>query len=173
VLAPYVLPELLATCAARHPGLRLDTYEVDLDVLAQGVISGRFELGLGYELAPDPRPRQAGRHRRRRQNPSMGEVLRRGWHPEFIRAKQSDARVLIVGAGPAGLEAARALGVRGYDAVLAEAGRQLGGRVAKEAWLPGLAAWIRVLDYREQALSELESVEIYPESAMSAADIIE
>jgi len=55
VLAPYVLPELLATCAERHPGLRLDTYEVDLDRLAQGVISGRFELGLGYELAPDAR----------------------------------------------------------------------------------------------------------------------
>jgi len=55
VLAPYVLPELLATCAERHPGLRLDTCEVDLDALAQGVISGRFELGLGYELAPDPR----------------------------------------------------------------------------------------------------------------------
>ena len=55
VLAPYVLPELLATCAERHPGLRLDTYEVDLDALAQGVIGGRFELGLGYELAPDPR----------------------------------------------------------------------------------------------------------------------
>ncbi len=50
-----MLPELLATCAGRHPGLRLDTYEVDLDALAQGVISGRFELGLGYELAPDPR----------------------------------------------------------------------------------------------------------------------
>ena len=56
VLAPYVLPELLATCAERHPGLRLDTYEVDLDTLAQEVISGRFELGLGYELAaPDAR----------------------------------------------------------------------------------------------------------------------
>jgi DNA-binding transcriptional LysR family regulator len=55
VLAPYVVPELLATCAERYPALRLDTYEVDLDALAQGVISGRFELGLGYRLAPDPR----------------------------------------------------------------------------------------------------------------------
>jgi DNA-binding transcriptional LysR family regulator len=55
VLAPYVLPELLATSAERYPGLRLDTCEVDLDALAQGVISGRFELGLGYQLALDPR----------------------------------------------------------------------------------------------------------------------
>ncbi len=55
VLAPYVLPDLIATCAERHPRLRLDTHEVDLDALAEGVLSGRFELGLGYELAPDPR----------------------------------------------------------------------------------------------------------------------
>jgi DNA-binding transcriptional LysR family regulator len=55
VLAPYVLPDLLATCAERYPQLRLDTREVDLDALAEGVLSGRFELGLGYELAPDPR----------------------------------------------------------------------------------------------------------------------
>ena len=52
--------------------------------------------------------------------------------------------MLIVGAGPAGLEATRALGIRGYDVVLTEASRELGGRVAKEARLPGLAAWIRV-----------------------------
>ena len=55
VLAPYVLPDLIATCAERYPQLRLDTHEVDLDALADGVLSGRFELGLGYELAPDPR----------------------------------------------------------------------------------------------------------------------
>ena len=107
------------------------------------------------------------------QNPSMGEEFRRGWHPEFVRARESDARVLIVGAGPAGLEAARALGLRGYEVVLTEADREIGGRVAKEARLPGLAAWVRVLDYREQALSELKNVEIFRQSPMSAQDIAE
>ena len=103
----------------------------------------------------------------------MGEEFRRGWHPEFVRARESDARVLIVGAGPAGLEAARALGLRGYEVVLTEADREIGGRVTKEARLPGLAAWIRVLDYREQALSELKNVEIFRQSPMSAQDIAE
>jgi dimethylamine/trimethylamine dehydrogenase len=107
------------------------------------------------------------------QNPSMGEEFRRGWHPEFIRARESDARVLIVGAGPAGLEAARALGLRGYEVVLTEADREIGGRVMKEARLPGLAAWIRVLDYREQALSELKNVEVFRQSTMSAQEIAE
>jgi dimethylamine/trimethylamine dehydrogenase len=82
------------------------------------------------------------------QNPSMGEEWRRGWHPERIRPRASDASVLIVGAGPAGLEAARALGQRGYQVMLAEAGRELGGRVVREASLPGLASWRRVAEYR-------------------------
>ena len=42
------------------------------------------------------------------QNPSVGEEWRRDWHPERIPAKGSDDSVLVVGAGPAGLEAARA-----------------------------------------------------------------
>ena len=87
------------------------------------------------------------------QNPSMGEEWRRGWHPERIRPAASDASVLIVGAGPAGLEAARALGQRGYQVLLAEAGRSLGGRVVREALLPGLAAWRRVAEYRIGQLS--------------------
>ncbi|OIJ27537.1 oxidoreductase [Nocardioides luteus] len=107
------------------------------------------------------------------QNPSMGEEWRRGWHPERIRAKESDSRVLVVGAGPSGLEAARALGLRGYDVVLAEAGRDLGGRVTAESKLPGLSAWGRVKEYREAVLADLPNVEIYRESPMAAADIVE
>ncbi|MCH7555815.1 MAG: NADH:flavin oxidoreductase, partial [Proteobacteria bacterium] len=53
------------------------------------------------------------------QNPTMGEEWRRGWHPEKIAPKGSDAKVLIVGAGPAGLEAARARGKSGYPVMLA------------------------------------------------------
>ncbi len=88
------------------------------------------------------------------QNPSMGEEWRRGWHPERIRpAVSSGASVLVVGAGPAGLEAARALGQRGYPVLLAEASRSLGGRVVREASLPGLAAWRRVAEYRIGQLS--------------------
>jgi dimethylamine/trimethylamine dehydrogenase len=107
------------------------------------------------------------------QNPSMGEEFRRGWHPEQIRVRGSDSRILVVGAGPAGLEAARALGVRGYDVVLAEATRNLGGRVARESKLPGLAAWARVLDYRQQAIEAMPNVEVYRESRMNADDIME
>lgn len=107
------------------------------------------------------------------QNPTVGEEWRRGWHPERIRPKASDAKVLVVGAGPAGLEAAVSLGQRGYEVVLAEADpRELGGRVALEARLPGLAAWIRVLDYRVAQLRRLRNVEIARGSTVTAAEVL-
>jgi dimethylamine/trimethylamine dehydrogenase len=107
------------------------------------------------------------------QNPTMGEEFRRGWHPEKIRTKASDSSVLVVGAGPAGLEAARSLGNRGYAVSLAEATRALGGRVARESKLPSLSAWIRVVDYREQQIRKLDNVDVFMQSEMTADDIIE
>ncbi len=107
------------------------------------------------------------------QNPTMGEEWRRGWHPERIEAKGSEAKVLVVGAGPAGLEAARALGQRGYRVVLAEAGRELGGRVRREAALPGLGEWIRVRDYRSQQIDAMDNVEVYRESELGVDDVLE
>ena len=107
------------------------------------------------------------------QNPTMGEEWRKGWHPEKAKPAASDASVLIVGAGPAGLEAARTLGLRGYTVMLAEATRELGGRVAREAALPGMSEYIRVRDYREQQLLKMPNVEVFRESRMTAEDVLE
>ena len=106
------------------------------------------------------------------QNPSMGEEWRKGWHPEKVPPKGSDARILIVGAGPAGLEAARALGARGYEVMLAEATRVLGGRVVREAALPGMSEYIRVRDYREQQLLNMPNVQIFRESGLTVDDVL-
>ncbi len=107
------------------------------------------------------------------QNPSMGEEWRRGWHPERIRPRRTTAKVLVVGAGPAGLEAAMMLGRRGYDVALAEAATELGGRVARERKLPGLAAWGRVADYRTYQLGQMANVEIYRGNRLSADEILD
>ena len=107
------------------------------------------------------------------QNPTMAEEWRRGWHPERVRPKGSDREVLIVGAGPAGLEAAQVLGKRGYEVTLAEASRELGGRVATESRLPGLGAWIRVRDYRRGQIDKLANVKVYLGNRLGAAEILE
>lgn len=107
------------------------------------------------------------------QNPTFMEEWRKGWHPEKIQAKGDSESVLVVGAGPAGLEAATALGARGYTVALAEAGTELGGRVAKECQLPGLAAWGRVRDYREFQIQKMPNVDVYFDSFLSAGDVME
>ena len=107
------------------------------------------------------------------QNPTVGEEWRRGWHPERIEAKGSDDTVLVVGAGPAGLEAARALGQRGYEVHLAEAGTELGGRVTQESSLPGLSAWARVRDWRVGRIREMANVEVYLDSELTPEGIRE
>jgi dimethylamine/trimethylamine dehydrogenase len=107
------------------------------------------------------------------QNPTMGEEYRKGWHPEIVPPKGSDASVLVVGAGPAGLECARALGQRGYAVRLAEAEEELGGRVTRESKLPGLSAWARVRDHRLLQIDKIPNVTVYPASRLTAADIPE
>lgn len=55
VLAPYVLPELLASASARHQLLEITTSEVDLAALVEGIVHGRFDLAIGYDLTADSR----------------------------------------------------------------------------------------------------------------------
>ncbi len=107
------------------------------------------------------------------QNPSMGEEWRRGWHPEKIRPKEQDQHILVVGAGPSGLEAARALGQRGYQVTLADRASEAGGRVARESRLPGLSAWGRVRDWRLLQLHKLPNVSLYLESDMTPETVAE
>ncbi|XDA97274.1 FAD-dependent oxidoreductase [Sulfitobacter sp. LCG007] len=107
------------------------------------------------------------------QNPTFMEEWRKGWHPETMNAKGESSNVLIVGSGPAGLEAARALSLRGYDVAVAEAREEIGGRVARERLLPGLAAWGRVVDYRQYQLSQRANVETYIGSELDAGQVLD
>ncbi len=111
------------------------------------------------------------------QNPTMGEEWRKGWHPERLPASKNSVQqreqVLIVGAGPAGLEAARVLGLAGFKVLIAEATRQPGGRVRRESRLPGLNEWSRVTDWRLQQLLKLPNVELFLDSPMQAADVFD
>jgi dimethylamine/trimethylamine dehydrogenase len=109
------------------------------------------------------------------QNATSGEEYRRGWHPErFSRAANADNDVLVVGAGPAGMECARVLGERGYRRVhLVDAGKEIGGHVRWTVTLPGLGKWARVIDYRKIQLAKLKNVTHVPRTQLSTEAILE
>ncbi len=106
------------------------------------------------------------------QNPTMGEEWRRGWHPERIE-RGAGGSVLIVGAGPSGLEAAHILGRRGFTVTLADASNQPGGRVTMESRLPGLSEWARVRDYRLTQIRSMTNVSLYLGNRLSAGEVNE
>ena len=75
-----------------------------------------------------------------------------GWEgiePGVEGSASRGASVLVVGGGPAGLEAARAAASRGYEVTLREQADELGGALRTAAGLPGLERMNRYLDWLE------------------------
>jgi dimethylamine/trimethylamine dehydrogenase len=108
------------------------------------------------------------------QNPTIGEEYRRGWHPErTVRARSADKSVLVVGAGPAGLECATVLAQQGVEQVhLVDASPRPGGHFAWVPQLPGLAEWARVVDYREALAERLRNLVVVPNRRLSFEDVL-
>ena len=107
------------------------------------------------------------------QNATSMEEYRRGWHPEKFEKTADPCSVLVVGAGPAGMECARVLGERGYEVHLREAESEIGGRVRDIQRYPGLSEWGRVITYRQIQLDKLKNVEVHTGvGEMSADDVL-
>jgi dimethylamine/trimethylamine dehydrogenase len=108
------------------------------------------------------------------QNPTVGEEFRRGWHPErFETASNSSKSVLVVGAGPAGMECAMVLGKRGMSAVhLVEEGEAIGGCMRSISAYPHLGEWARVINYRRIQLDKLSNVEIVLNTRLDAEGVL-
>ena len=123
------------------------------------------------------------------QNATAGEEYRRGWHPEkFHPAGNREKSVLVIGAGPAGMECAMVLGKRQMSAVhLVEAGKEIGGCVnwisqlghsdGKENLFRGrargLGEWKRIVNYRQIQLDKLKNVEVHVGSRLSTEQVLE
>ncbi len=107
------------------------------------------------------------------QNATAGEEYRRGWHPErFERAANADRDVLVIGAGPAGMECAIVLGKRGMRRVhLVEAEAEIGGIMRWVPRLPGRGEWARVLNWRRIQLEKLRNVEVLTGSRLDAESV--
>jgi dimethylamine/trimethylamine dehydrogenase len=109
------------------------------------------------------------------QNATAGEEYRRGWHPErFEPAANAENDVLVIGAGPAGMECAMVLGRRGMRRVhLVEAQDDMGGIMRWIPQLPGLGEWARVVNYRKIQIDKLKNVEFIPDTALDANGVKE
>jgi 2,4-dienoyl-CoA reductase-like NADH-dependent reductase (Old Yellow Enzyme family)/thioredoxin reductase len=68
--------------------------------------------------------------------------------PQTISKAERRKKVVIVGAGPAGLEAARVAGERGHDVVVFEAAGSPGGQVRLTALSPRRRDMIGIIDWR-------------------------
>jgi dimethylamine/trimethylamine dehydrogenase len=109
------------------------------------------------------------------QNATAGEEYRRGWHPErFEKASNSANDVVVIGAGPAGMECAMVLGKRGMRRVhLVDEGPQMGGHLRWVTTLPGLGTWARVIQYREAQIGKLRNVAFIPGTRLDLESSLE
>jgi 2,4-dienoyl-CoA reductase-like NADH-dependent reductase (Old Yellow Enzyme family) len=87
-------------------------------------------------------------------NPATG---REASMPHIIRPRSDGPRrrIVVVGAGPAGLEAARVSAERGHDVVLVEAADQAGGQVRLAARSPKRRELIGIADWRVERCTAL------------------
>jgi dimethylamine/trimethylamine dehydrogenase len=109
------------------------------------------------------------------QNATLGEEFRRGWHPErFKPAANAEKTVLVLGAGPAGMECAMVLGRRGMSAVhLVDAQDAIGGCMRRISAFPDLGEWGRVINHRQVQLDKLGNVEVILKTQLDAEAVFE
>ena len=136
--------------ATARPVVGISRLGMDLDLAASFVASGAIDLvGMGRSQLADPHTvlkTEQGRRAEIRPCIATGECAREfiakqkrmqcAVNPElgneFRRTMQLSTRprrVVVIGAGPAGMEAARSAAIRGHEVVLLEAASDVGGQL--------------------------------------------
>jgi len=100
-------------------------------------------------------------------NPVIGSELR--WEQQYRPAEQAK-RVVVVGGGLAGCEAARIAALRGHQVTLLEQGARLGGQLLIAAKAPGRDAFEDQVYFEENELARV-GVEVRLESRADVASI--
>ncbi|PWE29412.1 oxidoreductase [Maritimibacter sp. 55A14] len=87
-------------------------------------------------------------------NPSAGREHE--WGGDRFTPAETPRRVLVVGAGPAGLEAARVAAERGHSVEIAEASGETGGQFRLAGMQPRRAQILDLLDWYERQFERLQ-----------------
>ena len=102
-------------------------------------------------------------------NPGNGHELYRGDH--MLQAAAEPKTILVVGGGPAGMEAARTARLRGHNVTLAEASPTLGGSLRAAAKAPTRHGMIDIATWMEAEIFRL-GVDVQLSTYMDADDIM-
>lgn len=102
-------------------------------------------------------------------NPSVGREYE--WGGDRLSPAETPRKVLVVGGGPAGLEAARVAAERGHSVTLTEASSRLGGNFRLAGNQPRRAQILDLLDWYERQLEKL-GVDVRLNSYMEADDVV-
>ena len=81
-------------------------------------------------------------------NPAVAQPQETDWWPARLSGAQTSKRVIIVGAGAAGMEAAWNAAARGHDVTVFGSGAQTGGKTRLHAQLPGSAPLSSINTYQ-------------------------
>jgi len=79
----------------------------------------------------------------------------RFWGQGSITLAQKRCKVVVVGGGPGGMEAARVSALRGHDVVLMESRDDLGGALALWAMVPGRETYGKSIDWWKREIADL------------------
>ena len=101
-------------------------------------------------------------------NPAAARESKLSFDPETPAPRP--ARVLVVGGGPAGMDAARNAALRGHRVELHEAGRRLGGQARLAASAPHRADVGQIVRWQEAELERL-GVAVHLESPLDGAAV--
>ena len=101
-------------------------------------------------------------------NPSTGREFE--WGGDRFEKTASPQKVLVVGGGPAGLEAARVAAEQGHKVTLTEASDRLGGQFRLAGMQPRRGQILDLLDWYARQLEQL-GVEVRLNTFMEAAEI--
>lgn len=101
------------------------------------------------------------------QNPRLGLKGEADWTPEPTSTPQ---KVVVIGAGPGGLEAAWVAAARGHNVTLISAGTAIGGHFRDEAALPDRREFGLLLDHYRMLL-ERHGVDLRLSTRVSAEDV--